>query len=157
MKSIGESVGGVKVSVCILGLLFPSRTCSNEKQVVLLKQKENRKQVDQRKKQLKTTNDDSSRRSLADMKPLDEFDYRRDYLIMSRSVSSMLITDIQLILCDLGGSTSCMFFRVIFDTDSDLTENDFCFTKEQDHCSDKAFWDMKIFAVNIKVLLKMLQ
>ena len=88
-------------------------------------------------KQLKQNDD--SKTSLADMKRLDEFDYRRDYLIMRRSDSSMLITDIQLILCDLGGSTSCMLFLVKFDTESELTENDFCFTKEHDHCSDKAF------------------
>merc|ERR1711892_292110 len=117
MKIIGESTGGVEISKCILGLLFPSKTCSNKDTVAKLKQQNGA--------------------ILADMKALDEFDYRRDYLIMSRSKSTVLITDIQLVLCELGGGTSCMFFIVKFDTGSELTESDFCFTLEGDHCSDK--------------------
>ena len=98
------------------GLLWSELTCGEEHKIKTLKPQDNDNPVS--------------------MENLGWFDYKRDYLILKRSTSPILVTDIDLIICELHAS-SCMFFKVQFDTKSDETKRQFCFTREQDHCASQ--------------------
>ena len=98
------------------GLLWPELTCGEEHKVKLLKPQDNN--------------------NLASMDNLGWFDYKRDYIILKRSTSPILVTDIDLVICEREAS-SCMFFQVQFDTKSEETKRQFCFTREQDHCASQ--------------------
>ena len=87
------------------------------------------------------------------------FDYKRDYLILKRSTSPILVSDIDLVVCERDAS-SCMFFQVQFDTEAEQTKRQFCFTREQDHCTNQwienfeskfRFFYISLFLYTIKV------
>lgn len=96
------------------GLLWPDLTCGEEHEVETLKPQ-----------------DDGN---LASMVNLGWFDYKRDYLILKRSTSPILVSDIDLVVCERD-ARSCMFFQIQFDTEAEQTKRQFCFTREKDHCA----------------------
>ena len=99
----------------IRGLLWPDMTCGEEDEIKTLKPQE-------------------FNNNFINMINLGSFDYKRDYLILQRSTSPILITDIDLVLCE-HDSNSCMLFKTQLDTEAEQTKRQFCFTREKDHCA----------------------